>query len=66
MQVNLEGVFNVTHAFVPALKQTRGCIINLSSIVGFVAGISSASDMASYVNGVVLLVDGGFRSAESA
>ena len=47
IQVNLEGLFNVTHAFVPALKQTRGCIINLSSIVAFVSGISSAGYVAS-------------------
>ena len=47
LQVNLDGVFNVTHAFVPALKQTRGCVINLSSIVGFVSGISSAGYVAS-------------------
>ena len=47
LSVNLEGLFNVTHAFVPALKATRGCIINLSSIVAFVSGISSAGYVAS-------------------
>lgn len=47
MAVNLEGLFNVTHAFVPALKASRGCIINLSSIVAFVSGISSAGYVAS-------------------
>lgn len=47
MSVNLEGLFNVTHAFVPALKASRGCIINLSSIVAFVSGISSAGYVAS-------------------
>lgn len=45
--VNLEGLFNVTHAFVPALKASRGCIVNLSSIVAFVSGISSAGYVAS-------------------
>ena len=45
--VNLQGLFNVTHAFVPALKQSRGCIINLSSIVAFVSGISTAGYVAS-------------------
>jgi NAD(P)-dependent dehydrogenase (short-subunit alcohol dehydrogenase family) len=45
--VNLTGLFNVTHAFVPALKVTGGCIINLSSIVAFVSGISTASYIAS-------------------
>lgn len=47
LKVNLDGVFNVTHAFVPALKQTRGSIVNLCSIVGFVSGISSAGYVAS-------------------
>ncbi len=47
LAVNLEGVFNVTHAFVPQLKTTRGCLINLSSIVAFVSGISSAGYIAS-------------------
>ena len=47
LNVNLQGLFNVTHAFVPALKSTKGCIINLSSIVAFVSGISSAGYVAS-------------------
>lgn len=47
ISVNLEGLFNVTHAFVPALKASHGCIINLSSIVAFVSGISSAGYIAS-------------------
>ncbi len=47
LNVNLEGLFNVTHAFIPALKKTRGNIINLSSIVAFVSGISSAGYVAS-------------------
>lgn len=47
IQVNLQGLFNVTHAFVPALKQSHGCIVNLSSIVAFVSGISSAGYIAS-------------------
>lgn len=47
ISVNLQGLFNVTHAFVPALKTTRGCIVNLSSIVAFVSGISSAGYVAS-------------------
>lgn len=47
IEVNLQGLFNVTHAFVPALKKTRGCIVNLSSIVAFVSGISSAGYIAS-------------------
>ncbi|SCK43604.1 NAD(P)-dependent dehydrogenase, short-chain alcohol dehydrogenase family [Variovorax sp. HW608] len=47
IDVNLQGLFNVTHAFVPQLKETRGCIVNLSSIVAFVSGISSAGYIAS-------------------
>ncbi len=41
MQVNLQGTFNVSHAFVGALKKTQGAIINLCSIVAFGSGISS-------------------------
>jgi NAD(P)-dependent dehydrogenase (short-subunit alcohol dehydrogenase family) len=47
IEVNLQGLFNVTHAFVPALKASHGCIVNLSSIVAFVSGISSAGYIAS-------------------
>ncbi len=47
MAVNLQGLFNVTHAFVEPLKATRGSIVNLSSIVAFVSGISSAGYVAS-------------------
>jgi len=47
ISVNLEGLFNVTHAFVSQLKATRGCIVNLSSIVAFVSGISTAGYVAS-------------------
>ena len=47
ISVNLEGVFNVTHAFVEQLKATRGSIISLSSIVAFVSGSSTAAYIAS-------------------
>lgn len=47
LKVNLDGLFNVTHAFIPALKRTRGSVVNLSSIVAFVSGISSAGYVAS-------------------
>ena len=33
---NLGGVFNVTHAFLPALRATRGRIVNIGSIQSFV------------------------------
>ncbi|SIT15908.1 SDR family NAD(P)-dependent oxidoreductase [Achromobacter sp. MFA1 R4] len=42
MSVNLQGTFNVTHAFVEQLKATRGAIINLCSIVAYGCGISTA------------------------
>jgi 3-oxoacyl-[acyl-carrier protein] reductase len=34
--VNLTGVFNVTHAFLPSLRATRGRIVNIGSIQSFV------------------------------
>jgi NAD(P)-dependent dehydrogenase (short-subunit alcohol dehydrogenase family) len=42
MGVNLQGTFNVTHAFVEQLKATRGAIVNLCSIVAYGCGISTA------------------------
>ena len=41
MDVNLNGVFNVTHAWLPALRRSRGSIINVASIASFV-GIGQA------------------------
>lgn len=41
MGVNLQGCFEVSHAFVPLLKLRRGCVVNVSSIVAFATGISS-------------------------
>lgn len=35
--VNVMGGFNVLHAFLPALRQTRGCIINIASGAAFIA-----------------------------
>lgn len=43
MKVNLEGALNVTLAFLPALRETTGCIINMSSIGGIVSTKSSIS-----------------------
>lgn len=34
MQTNLDGVFLCSQAFIPALKQTRGSIVNIASISG--------------------------------
>lgn len=42
MGVNLEGAFNVSHAFVPALKASRGNVVHMCSVAGFVAGGSTA------------------------
>ncbi len=42
MGVNLQGTFNVTHAFVEQLKATRGAIVNLCSIVAYGCSISTA------------------------
>lgn len=39
--VNLQGVFNISHAFVPVLKKVAGNVVHLCSIVGFVAGGST-------------------------
>lgn len=35
MKVNHEGTFNVTHAWLPALRKTRGTIVNIASIAAF-------------------------------
>ena len=40
--VNLEGTFNTSQAFVPALIARRGNVVHLSSVAGFVAGGSTA------------------------
>lgn len=35
--VNVMGGFNVLHAFLPALRKTRGCVINIASGAAFIA-----------------------------
>jgi NAD(P)-dependent dehydrogenase (short-subunit alcohol dehydrogenase family) len=35
MDVNLHGTFNAVHAFLPALRATRGCIVNIASGAAF-------------------------------
>lgn len=36
ISINLNGVFNVTHAFLPSLRATKGRIVNIGSIQSFV------------------------------
>ncbi len=35
MDVNVNGTFNVTHAFLPALKASKGTIVNIASIAAY-------------------------------
>ncbi len=35
LDVNLNGTFNVTHAWLAAIKQSKGCIINIASIAAY-------------------------------
>lgn len=43
LNVNVNGPFNMTQAFLPALKSQRGTIVNVASIQSFVAAPTSAS-----------------------
>ncbi|WP_375775679.1 SDR family NAD(P)-dependent oxidoreductase [Bradyrhizobium sp. ma5] len=54
LDVNLTGTFNVTHAFLPALRETRGAIINLGSIASFL-GVADTLGYAPSKGGVKLL-----------
>lgn len=36
LSINLDGMFNVTHAFLDQIRATKGCIINIGSIQSFV------------------------------
>jgi NAD(P)-dependent dehydrogenase (short-subunit alcohol dehydrogenase family) len=35
MDVNVNGTFNVTHAFLPALRATKGTVVNIASIAAY-------------------------------
>ncbi len=37
LEVNVQGTFNVTHAWLADLRATRGCIVNVASIAAFAA-----------------------------
>lgn len=54
LDVNLTGVFNVTHAFLPTLRKTRGAIVNLGPIASFV-GVGDTLGYAPSKGGVKLL-----------
>ena len=43
MDVNLNGVLNMTLPFIPALRRTRGAIVNMASIASFVSTATSIS-----------------------
>jgi NAD(P)-dependent dehydrogenase (short-subunit alcohol dehydrogenase family) len=47
IDVNLHGVYYVTTAFLESLKRTRGCIVNVSSVVAFSSGFTNAGYVAS-------------------
>ena len=54
MDVNLNGVFNVTHACLAQLRATRGAVINLGSIASFV-GVADTLGYSPSKGGVKLL-----------
>jgi NAD(P)-dependent dehydrogenase (short-subunit alcohol dehydrogenase family) len=47
MDVNLFGTFNAIHAWLPALRATRGCIVNIASGAAFTAQAGCAGYSAS-------------------
>ena len=55
--VNLTGAFDMARAFLPALKATRGTVINISSVVAFTSGFAHVGYVAS---------KGGIRSLTQA
>jgi NAD(P)-dependent dehydrogenase (short-subunit alcohol dehydrogenase family) len=46
-QINVDGPYNTTAAFLESLKITQGCIVNVGSIQSFVGGIGAAAYIAS-------------------
>ena len=55
--VNLTGAFDMARAFLPALKATRGTVINISSVAAFTSGFAHVGYVAS---------KGGIRSLTQA
>ena len=54
LDVNLNGVFNVTHAFLASLRETRGAIVNVASVASFI-GISATLGYSPSKGGVKML-----------
>ncbi|HEU0201424.1 MAG TPA: SDR family NAD(P)-dependent oxidoreductase [Burkholderiaceae bacterium] len=54
LDVNLNGSFNVVHAWLPALRETKGNVVNLASIASFV-GIAGQLGYSPSKGGVRLL-----------
>lgn len=46
IDVNLHGVYQVTTAFLESLRQRRGNIVNVSSVVAFTSGFTNAGYIA--------------------
>ena len=46
-QINIDGPYNATAAFLSALKETKGCIVNVASIQSFVGGVGATAYIAS-------------------
>ena len=47
MDVNLKGVLNLTRAFIPQLKETKGSVVNVASIAALLASFASVPYAAS-------------------
>ncbi len=47
LDVNVAGTLNMTHAFLPALRKTRGNVINMGSIASFLSSSASTAYAAS-------------------
>ena len=54
MDINVNGTFNVTYAWLPALRATRGSVINVASIAAF-AGMAGAVGYAPSKGAIKLL-----------
>ena len=67
LQTNLTGAFNVTHAFLPALRETRGDVVLIGSVSGSWTDRSGAAYQASkaglhaLAHGAAFDEDGGVR-----